>query len=116
MLVEISKAELIDKITILEIKDERIKREERLKNVRHELDILRKLEFDTPHKEELKKVNNIIWDLEDGIRNLEKVGDFGDDFIDLARKIYKFNDERARIKKVINMEQESNIIEEKSYS
>jgi len=115
MLVEISKAELIDKITILEIKDERMNDEDRLKNVRHELEILRKLEFETSHKDELKRVNNVIWDLEDGIRNLEKKGDFGAEFIDLARKIYKFNDERARIKKVINLEQGSNIVEEKSY-
>ena len=115
MLVEISKAELIDKITILEIKDERIQDETRLKNVRHELDILRKIEFHTPLKDELKKVNNTIWDLEYGIRKLEKCEDFGAAFIDLARKIYKFNDERARIKKVINLEEGSNIVEEKSY-
>jgi hypothetical protein len=115
MLVEISKAELIDKITILEIKDERIKDEGRLKNVRHELEILRKLEFETPHKNELKVVNNTIWELEDGIRKLEETRDFGDEFINLARNIYKFNDERARIKKRINLEQGSNIVEEKSY-
>jgi hypothetical protein len=53
--------------------------------------------------------------LEDGIRNLEKVGDFGADFIEKARNIYKFNDERARIKKIINMEHGSDIVEEKSY-
>lgn len=115
MLVEISKAELIDKITILEIKDERIKDESRLKNVRHELEILRKLEFETPHKNELKAVNNTIWELEDGIRKLEETEDFGDEFINIARNIYKFNDERARIKKRINLEQGSNIVEEKSY-
>ena len=115
MLVEISKAELIDKITILEIKDERIQDETRLKNVRHELDILRKIEFKTPLKDELKRVNNTIWDLEDGIRKCEADGNFGDEFINLARNIYKFNDERARIKKVINLEEGSNIVEEKSY-
>jgi hypothetical protein len=115
MLVEISKAELIDKITILEIKDERIQDETRLKNVRHELDILRKIEFKTPLKDELKRVNNTIWDLEDGIRKLEESQNFGDEFINLARNIYKFNDERARIKKVINLEEGSNIVEEKSY-
>jgi hypothetical protein len=115
MLVEISKAELIDKITILEIKDERIQDETRLKNVRHELDILRKIEFKTPLKDELKRVNNTIWDLEDGIRKLEETRDFGDEFINLARNIYKFNDERARIKRVINLEEGSNIVEEKSY-
>jgi hypothetical protein len=56
-----------------------------------------------------------IWDLEDRIRNLENVGDFGSEFIEKARNIYKFNDERARIKKIINLEQGSNIVEEKSY-
>jgi len=115
MRVEVSKGELIDKITILEIKDERVKDEEKLKNIRHELDVLLKYEFETSHKKDLKHVNNTLWDLEDGIRNLEKVEDFGADFIDKARNIYKFNDERARIKKLINLEQGSDIVEEKSY-
>ena len=115
MRIEVSKGELIDKITILEIKDERMKDEEKLKNIRHELDVLQKYEFETSLKEDLKQVNNTIWELEDGIRNLEKVKDFGADFIDKARNIYKFNDERARIKKLINLEQGSDIVEEKSY-
>jgi hypothetical protein len=115
MRIEVSKGELIDKITILEIKDERMKDEEKLKNIRHELDVLQKYEFETSLKEDLKQVNNTIWDLEDGIRNLEKVEDFGAYFIDTARNIYKFNDERARIKKLINLEQGSDIVEEKSY-
>ena len=115
MRIEVSKGELIDKITILEIKDDRMKDEEKLKNIRHELDVLQKYEFETSLKEDLKQVNNTIWDLEDGIRNLEKVEDFGVDFIDKARNIYKFNDERARIKKLINLEQGSDIVEEKSY-
>jgi len=115
MLVEISKAELIDKITILEIKCERIRDIEKLKNIKCELEILQKLEFYTDAKDALKNVNQTIWDLEDGIRNLENVQDFGIEFIEKARNIYKFNDERARIKKIINLEQGSNIIEEKSY-
>ena len=115
MLVEISKAELIDKITILEIKVERIKDQEKLKNIYRELNILRELEFPTHLKKELKYVNNTIWDLEDRIRILEKNSEFGDEFVDKARNIYKFNDERARIKKEINMSHNSNIIEEKSY-
>ena len=108
MRIEVSNGELIDKITILEIKDERMKDEEKLKNIRHELDVLQKYEFETSLKEDLKQVNNTIWDLEDGIRNLEKVEDFGVDFIDKARNIYKFNDERARIKKLINLEDPHN--------
>jgi hypothetical protein len=115
MRIEVSKGELIDKITILEIKVDRVKDGEKLKNIRHELDVLQKYEFETSHKQALKDVNNTLWDLEDGIRNLEKVSDFGADFIDKARNIYKFNDERARIKKIINVEQGSDIVEEKSY-
>ena len=115
MRIEVSKGELIDKITILEIKVDRVKDGEKLKNIRHELDVLQKYEFETSHKQALKDVNNTLWDLEDGIRNLEKVSDFGADFIDKARNIYKFNDERAKIKKIINVEQGSDIVEEKSY-
>ena len=115
MRIEVSSGELIDKITILEIKDERVKDEDKLLNIRHELDVLLKYEFETTHKHDLKQVNNTLWDLEDGIINLEKVEDFGIDFIDTARNIYKFNDERARIKKLINLEQGSDIVEEKSY-
>jgi hypothetical protein len=116
MRIEVSKGELIDKITILEIKDDRVKDEEKLKNIRHELDVLLKYEFETPLlKERLKVVNNSLWDFEDAIRKLENEGDFGEKFIKLARNIYKFNDERARIKKLINIEQGSDIVEEKSY-
>lgn len=115
MLVEISKAELIDKITILEIKCECIKDVEKLKNIHHELKILQQLEFQTDAKQALKDVNKTIWDLEDSIRILEHAHNFGDEFIEKARNIYKFNDERARIKKIINIEQGSNIVEEKSY-
>ena len=115
MRIEVSKGELIDKITILEIKVDRVRDEEKLRNIRHELDVLQKYEFETPHKKDLKQVNNTLWDLEDGIRKLEGMNDFGADFIDKARNIYKFNDERARIKKLINLEQGSDIVEEKSY-
>ena len=115
MRIEVSKGELIDKITILEIKDDRMKDEEKLKNIRHELDVLLKYEFETSRKERLKVVNNALWDFEDGIRKCEAEGDFGEKFIKLARNIYKFNDERARIKKLINLEQGSDIVEEKSY-
>lgn len=115
MRIEVSEGELIDKITILEIKDERLTDETKLKNIQRELDTLRKYEFETPHKEDLKYVNNVIWDLEDSIRIYEDEGNFGEEFIDKARNIYKYNDERARIKKKINLDQGSDIIEEKSY-
>jgi len=115
MRIEVSHGELIDKITILEIKDERITDEGKLKNIRRELDVLMKYEFETTLKKDLKFINSVIWDLEDKIRILEEDDDFGAEFIDKARSIYKFNDERARIKKLINVEQYSEIIEEKSY-
>jgi len=99
MRIEVSHGELIDKITILEIKDERVKDVEKLKNIRHELNVLIKYEFETSHKQELKHVNNTLWDLEDGIRKLDRENDFGSKFIDMARNIYKVNDERSRIQK-----------------
>ena len=116
MLVEISKGELIDKITILEIKDEKITDPEKLKNVRHELETIRKLEFPTPVKEKLIEVNRKLWDVEDDLRVLEKEGKFDDEFIEKARSVYKLNDERSRLKKTINIEQGSNFVEEKSYT
>jgi hypothetical protein len=115
MLVEISKGELIDKITILEIKNEKIVDPEKLKNVRHELDTIRKLEFPTPIKEKLMEVNRRLWDVEDDLRLLEKEGKFDDEFIEKARSVYKLNDERSRLKKTINVEEGSNIVEEKSH-
>lgn len=116
MLVEISKGELIDKITILEIKNEKITDPEKLKNVRHELETIRKLEFPTPVKEKLIEVNRKLWDVEDDLRLLEKRGKFDDEFIEKARSVYKLNDERSRLKKTINIEQGSNFVEEKSYT
>lgn len=115
MLVEISKAELIDKITILEIKMDKIKNEERLVNVKKELDILRELEFETSLKKDLKQVNDLLWEVEDRLRILEKDKKFNHEFITKARMVYILNDMRADIKKTINLETQSNIIEEKSY-
>jgi hypothetical protein len=115
MLVQISKGELIDKITILEIKDDKITDPEKLKNVRHELETIRKLEFPTPVKEKLVDVNRKLWDVEDDLRLLEKKGKFDDEFVQKARSVYKLNDERSRLKKIINIEEGSNIVEEKSH-
>lgn len=116
MLVDISKGELIDKITILEIKSERIKDEDKLKNVNTELEVLRKIEFPTAHKAMLKEINEIIWDVEERVRFYESENNFGPEFVEQARMVYKYNDERARIKKEINIESGSDIIEEKSYT
>ena len=112
MLVQISKGELIDKITILEIKDDKITDPEKLKNVRHELETIRKLEFPTPVKEKLMDVNRKLWDVEDDLRVLEKKEKFDDEFVQKARSVYKLNDVRSRLKKVINIEEGSTIVEE----
>ena len=123
MLVEISIAELIDKITILEIKSERISDVSKLKNVQREFEVLRKAYVETVGKQapadalyrELKSVNESIWDLEDAIRKHEAADDFGEDFIAVARQIYTRNDQRASIKKRINELFNSELVEEKSY-
>lgn len=115
MFVEISEGELIDKITILEIKMEKIQDASKIANVKKELDMLYTKEFYTSRKEELKSVNLKLWDIEDRLRVLEKMNDFGEEFIQNARFVYKLNDERARIKKNINYESGSSLTEEKSY-
>ena len=122
MKVDISKGELIDKITILEIKMDRIKDEIKLKNINNELDILSKLEFDTSYKSAMKDVNERIWDCEELIRKMSMENPLyktdipiRNQFIQCAINIHVFNDERARIKKLINIETGSEITEEKSY-
>jgi hypothetical protein len=122
VLVPISVGELIDKIVILEIKSERIKNANQLANIANELGALRAVrlgDVDRARLEalsaELKRVNAKLWDVEDSIRECDARGDFGDDFIELARAVYRFNDERARLKKAINVELGSRLVEEKSY-
>ena len=122
ILVPISVGELMDKISILEIKSERIKNPSQLENVVHELKALRAVrlgEMDRATLDklsaELKRVNATLWDVEDAIRDCEARGDFGDRFIELARAVYRLNDERARLKKVINLASGSRLFEEKSY-
>jgi len=120
----IAPGELIDKITILRIKSERISDEAKQKNVRTELDILSAtLAKDVPASEELtrldgelQKVNEALWEIEDDIRECERQGDFGDEFIRLARAVYVTNDKRAALKKEINLLLGSTIVEEKSYA
>jgi hypothetical protein len=122
VMVPISVGELIDKIVILEIKSERIKNANQLANIANELGALRAVrlgEVDRVRLDalsaELKRVNAKLWDVEDSIRECDARGDFGDDFIELARAVYRFNDERARLKKAINVASGSRLIEEKSY-
>ena len=123
ILAEISAGELIDKITILEIKKEKISNKEKLVEVNKELISLNKtleksindeskiLSF----KNDLKNINLKLWDIEDGKRLAEKNNQFDEKFIELARSVYKFNDERAKIKLAINNALGSNIKEVKSY-
>jgi len=115
--------ELIDKITILEIKEERILDPDKRRNVTTELQILREIKslagLDTAEMKlfsrELKSLNTTIWDIEDTIRELEAQHDFGPRFVELARSIYLTNDRRAHVKNAINRAFVSEIIEEKSY-
>ena len=123
ILAEISAGELIDKITILEIKKEKIINKEKLIEVDKELvslnETLKKSINDEnkilSFKNDLKNINLKLWDIEDGKRSAEKNNQFDEKFIQLARNVYKFNDERAKIKLAINNALGSNIKEVKSY-
>ena len=123
ILAEISAGELFDKITILEIKKEKITNKEKLVNVEKELnslnDTVGKFIPDqnniSKHINDLKEINLKLWDIEDGKRAAEKEKKFDQKFIELARNVYKFNDERAKIKLAINTALGSNIKEVKSY-
>ena len=123
ILAEISAGELIDKITILEIKKEKISNKEKLVEVNKELfslnETLKKSINDESKilsfKNDLKNINLKLWDIEDGKRSAEKNSQFNEKFIELARNVYKFNDERAKIKLAINNALGSNIKEVKSY-
>ena len=122
--VPISCGELIDKITILEIKSERIRDASKLANVRTELHQLDatwnrfanppRVNIDT-ERAQLKAVNEALWDIEDRIRLKEKAQAFDAEFIELARAVYVRNDERAALKRAINLKLGSALIEEKSY-
>ncbi len=123
ILAEISAGELIDKITILEIKKEKISNKEKLVEVLKELgslnETLKKTINDESKilnfKNDLKSINLKLWDIEDGKRSAEKNNKFDKKFIELSRSVYKFNDERAKIKLAINNALGSNIKEVKSY-
>ena len=122
--VPVSFGELLDKIAILEIKAERIDDAAKLANVRRELDALEAIwalhpasRIDiTPLRAELKAINERLWVIEDEIRLKEKAQAFDAGFVRLARAVYFENDERARIKKAINLALGSTYVEEKSYA
>lgn len=122
ILAPISVGELIDKITILKLKKDRIEDPEKVKLVQHELEQLQHIRTSISSlpvvdelERELYNVNAMLWDIEEAKRECEKTGTFNDSFIGLARAVYLNNDERARIKRQINDRCFSGIVEVKSY-
>lgn len=122
MKVEISNGDLIDKLTILEIKFKKVQSQSKIENISRELKYLQTICSDLLLVDgiqnlysELIDINNKLWIIEDHIRQKEKQKIFDQEFIELARQVYFTNDHRAQIKKDINMITESNFIEEKSY-
>jgi hypothetical protein len=124
LMIPVSPGELLDKLTILEIKLDRIDDAEKLANVRREHELLSRVwneagvddgEVSTL-REQLRRVNEALWDIEDDIRDEERQQRFGERFVELARSVYFRNDERAALKKRINRALGSEIVEEKSYS
>jgi len=121
--VPVSFGELLDKISILQIKAERISDPAKLANIRTELSALEKTWMGHPAgvkdiarlRAELKDINEQLWDIEDNVRLKDKANAFDDEFIALARSVYQKNDQRARIKKDINLALGSVYVEEKSY-
>jgi hypothetical protein len=120
MKIEVSNGEIIDKLTIIQIKLERIKDKTKLKNLQKEYQILAEasssiLSMDDPLYIALYQVNCDLWDIEDRIRDLERKKDFSKDFISTAREVYIKNDKRSELKREINIRTSSGLIEEKSY-
>jgi uncharacterized protein YukE len=121
--VPVSPGEVLDKITILEIKSERMDDAVKLANVRRELELLNDTwsravaadETVTRIHQELKAINGELWDIEDDIRDKERAKEFDERFIELARAVYVTNDKRAAAKKELNLHLGSQIVEEKSY-
>ena len=122
--IPVSWGELIDRITILEIKSERILAEAALANINSELALLRKIAEPVlvPQsavggaKSQLRVINENLWNTEDRLREKEAAGDFGPEFVALARSVYRHNDERAALKRKINDILPCGITEEKSYA
>ena len=122
--IELSVGELLDKISILQIKAERIVDPSKLENINKELDVLMSLWKDSAYSNnnlesetnDLKAINEELWAIEDKIRDKERNRVFDKGFIELARAVYITNDKRAGIKRIINSKTGSELIEEKSYS
>ena len=120
MKIEVSNGEIIDKLTIIQIKLERIKDEAKLINLQKEYDELLHasaaiISPGDPLCISLYGINSELWDIEDRIRDLERKRDFGEEFISTARSVYFKNDKRSEIKREINIKTGSGLIEEKSY-
>ena len=124
MLVEVSNGELLDKISILEIKLLTIKDKNKLINIQNEFDALNPLVVELFEKSdgqlqnhylELAKINGELWDIEDWIRDCEREKRFDKEFVELARSVYITNDKRCEVKKLINLMTSSGLVEEKSY-
>ncbi len=120
MKIEVSNGEIADKLTIIEIKLKQIKDEAKLKNLKNEYQVLDEavskiIKKEHPLYQELLKINQELWDIEDKIRDLERDKDFGEEFVKTARSVYFTNDKRSEIKRKINELTGSNLIEEKSY-
>lgn len=123
-LIKISPGEFLDKLTILEIKSERIRDPAKLENIQRELDHLRSVWNASPVSRtdvsaivnELRSVNETLWDIEDRIRTKESRGAFDDEFVQIARSVYINNDRRAALKRKLNLDLGAEMIEEKSYA
>jgi len=120
MKIEVSNGEVVDKLTILQIKLERVKDEAKLRNLRKEYDELVRMtssimSTSDPLYKALYDINCELWDIEDRIRDLERKKDFSEEFIATARSVYIKNDKRADIKREINIRTSSDLMEEKSY-
>ena len=120
MKIEVSIGEIVDKLSILQIKTEEIKDEEKLANVKNEYDYLYDIVFNEMKIEQsdffdMVSINKKLWKIEDDIRDKERDKKFDDEFINLARSVYFTNEKRAEVKKNINMKYGSLFVEEKSY-
>lgn len=120
MQIEVSNGEIVDKLTIIEIKLKHIENPDKRKNLQMEYEVLdnavaKIIEKNHALYQELLKINQELWDIEDLIRDLERSKDFGDQFIQTARAVYFINDRRSEVKRKINDLTGSNLIEEKSY-
>lgn len=120
MKLEVSNGEIADKLTIIEIKLEKIKDVSKLANLRNEFEVVNQamsqiMDKAHPLYQQLYEINNRLWVIEDHIRDLERAGDFGEDFVRTARSVYFINDERSEVKRKINEITGSKLFEEKSY-